>query len=147
MIFDTLDNLGNYVAIHPLFSQVIAYLQQADLNALEPGKVELQGKDLFVNCQQTKPKAPEEARYETHDQYIDIQIPISDTEVMGYLPRKEMPEDASYNEEKDITYYQYALQNSFAVKPGMFVVFFPQDAHAPGITPTGVKKIIFKVKC
>ena len=28
----------------------------------------------------------------------------------------------------------------------MFAIFFPQDGHAPGITPDGVKKIIVKVK-
>ena len=33
-----------------------------------------------------------------------------------------------------------------AVKPGMFAIFFPQDGHAPGITPDGVKKVIVKVK-
>jgi biofilm protein TabA len=32
------------------------------------------------------------------------------------------------------------------VKPGMFAIFFPQDGHAPGITPDGVKKVIVKVK-
>jgi beta-galactosidase beta subunit len=28
----------------------------------------------------------------------------------------------------------------------MFTLFFPEDGHAPGITPTGLKKIIIKVK-
>ena len=32
------------------------------------------------------------------------------------------------------------------VEPGMFAIFFPQDGHAPGITPDGVKKVIDKVK-
>ena len=30
-------------------------------------------------------------------------------------------------------------------KPGMFAIFFPQDAHAPGVSPDGVKKVIVKV--
>ena len=28
----------------------------------------------------------------------------------------------------------------------MFAIFFPADGHAPGITQTGLKKIIVKVK-
>ncbi|MFR9263152.1 MAG: YhcH/YjgK/YiaL family protein [Bacteroides cellulosilyticus] len=28
----------------------------------------------------------------------------------------------------------------------MFAIFFPQDGHAPGISPDGVKKVIVKVK-
>ena len=32
------------------------------------------------------------------------------------------------------------------VKPGMFAIFFPEDAHAPGVTPDGVRKVIVKVR-
>ena len=28
----------------------------------------------------------------------------------------------------------------------MFAIFFPEDGHAPGITPDGVKKVIVKVR-
>ena len=31
-------------------------------------------------------------------------------------------------------------------KVGMFAIFFPEDAHAPGVTPDGVRKVIVKVR-
>jgi len=144
MILDTLDNLEKYVSLNPLFVQAIEYLKKTDLNALEVGKVKLQGDDLVVNVSQTSPKAKEAAKLETHNKFIDIQIPLSGDEVMGYTARTDLPV-AEYNEEKDITFYDGLAESYFTVKPGMFTIFLPQDGHAPGITETGVKKIIVKI--
>lgn len=147
MVVDTLENLEKYVSLNPLFAQAIEYLKSTDLNAIEAGnKVELKGKDLVVNFSQTKPKTKEEAKLETHNKFIDIQIPLSGVEVMGYTPAKDcVPADAVYNAEKDITFFEGLAESYIAVKPGMFAIFFPQDGHAPGITETGVKKVIVKV--
>ena len=147
MVIDTLENLEKYASLNPLFAQAIEFLKSHDLHSMEIGKTELKGKDLFVNVAQTKPKAKEEAKLETHRDYIDIQIPLSGTEVIGYTPAQDcLPADATYNEEKDITFFEGLAESYIAVKPGMFAIFFPQDGHAPGITPDGVKKVIVKVK-
>ncbi len=147
MVIDSLENLEKYASLNPLFAQAIDFLKSNDLNALEIGKIELKGKDLYVNVAQTKPKAKEEAKLETHIDYIDIQVPLSGTEIMGYTAAKDcIPADAPYNAEKDITFFEGLAESYIAVKPGMFAIFFPQDGHAPGITSDGVKKIIVKVK-
>lgn len=144
MILDTLDNLEKYASLNPLFAQAIDYLKNTDLNALEVGKVKLQGDDLVVNIAQTSPKAKEAAKLETHNKFIDIQIPLSGNEVMGYTAGCDLPESV-YDAEKDLTFFEGLAESYFTVKPGMFAIFFPQDGHAPGITETGVKKIIVKV--
>ena len=147
MVVDTLENLGKYASLNPLFAQAIEFLKSTDLNALEVGKTELKGRDLVVNIQQTAPKTKEQAKLETHNLFIDIQIPLSGTEVMGYTAAKDcVPADAPYNAEKDITFFQGLANDYITVKPGMFAIYFPQDGHAPGITPTGVKKVVVKIK-
>ncbi|RGN45762.1 MULTISPECIES: YhcH/YjgK/YiaL family protein [unclassified Bacteroides] len=147
MVVDTLDNLEKYTSLNPLFAQAIEYLKSTDLNTIETGtKVQLKGKDLVVNFAQTNPKTKEQAKLETHRDFIDIQIPLSGTEVMGYTPAKDcVPANAEYNAEKDITFFEGLAEDYIAVKPGMFAIFFPQDGHAPGISETGVKKVIVKV--
>jgi len=35
MIIDTLANADKYVALHPLFSKALAYINSTDLNAIE----------------------------------------------------------------------------------------------------------------
>ena len=97
MVVDTLENLEKYASLNPLFAQAIEFLKSHDLQAMEIGKTELKGKDLLVNIAQTKPKTKEEAKLETHNEFIDIQIPLSGTEIMGYTAAKDcVPADALY---------------------------------------------------
>jgi len=147
MIIDKLENLKNYASLNPLFPKVVEFLQQNDLNALEPGKHEIEGKDLFVNIQMAKGRTPAEAVIETHNKMIDIQIPLSDIETFGYTQRDQLPE-AEYNAEKDISKIPDLPADSYITcTPGMFVIFFPQDGHAPCIAGVPeLKKAIFKIK-
>ena len=144
MVIDKIENLEKYASLNPLFSQAIEFLKSTDLNAHEIGKVKLQGDDLVVNFAQARPKTKEEAKLETHNRFIDIQIPLDGVEVMGYTPRADLPE-AEYNAEKDITFYPGLAESYLTINPGMFAIFFPEDGHAPGVTPDGVKKVIVKV--
>ena len=144
MVIDKIENLEKYASLNPMFAQAIEFLKSTDLNAHEIGKVNLQGDDLVVNFAQARPKTKEEAKLETHNSFIDIQIPLDGVEVMGYTPRADLL-DAEYNAEKDITFYPGLAESYLTIKPGMFAIFFPEDGHAPGVTPDGVKKVIVKV--
>lgn len=147
MIIDELKHLKDYESLNPLFSKVVEFINQHDLNTLEEGKHEIVGKDLFVNIQTAKGKTPDEAVIETHNKMIDIQIPLSAAETYGYTPREALPE-AAYNEEKDITKIPgLAAESYVTAQPGCFTIFFPQDGHAPCIAGVDeIKKAIFKVK-
>ena len=146
MIIDSLDNLQNYAALNPLFPIVVDFVKTHKLEDLKEGKIELQGADLFVNVNVAKGKTPQEARLETHDKMIDIQIPLSCPETMGYTPRCDLKEQP-YDAEKDITFYDGLAQQYVTVMPGMFAIFFPQDGHAPCVSGEEfICKIIFKVK-
>ena len=147
MIIDTIENLGKYVTLNPLFADVVEFLKNNDLQTIEEGKHFIKDKDLFVNIQVAKGKTQEAAVLETHIEMIDIQIPITCEETFGYTPLCDLP-DFEYNAEKDITKYgDTKAQTYVTVKPGQFVIFFPQDGHAPCIiNQSEIKKAIFKVK-
>lgn len=146
MIIDTLNNLEKYVALNPLFRDVVDYIRSNDLNSKPEGKEIIKGNDLFVNFNTVDGKSKEVAKLETHDKMIDIQIPLNVAEVYGYTPRQDLPALA-YNNEKDITFYDGLAQQYVKAEPGMFAIFFPQDGHAPCISDEKViKKVIFKVK-
>ena len=147
MIIDTLNNLKNYEAVNPLFKKVVDFLEKNDLNALEAGKHEIEGKDLFVNIQVAKGRAREAATIETHKRMIDIQIPLDGEETFGYTPLGDLPA-FDYNDEKDIAKYGDTMAQTYVtLKPGQMGIFFPQDGHAPCISDKAeIKKAIFKVK-
>lgn len=145
MIIDTLDKLSNYAALNALFPDVQKFLKENDIQSLPDGRLDILGDDLYVNIQQAAPRTREEAKLESHRKMIDIQIPISDAEEMGYSPLCKLSE-SPYEADKDISFYPEAPESYFSVKPGEFVIFFPQDGHAPAISQKGLKKAIFKVK-
>lgn len=147
MVQDTLANSSRYESLHPAFKQAFDYIKSTDFSNMEPGKIYLNGKDLFVNVNACTGKTAEEAKMETHNEYIDIQISIEADELMGYTPTSELkePRDA-YNPEKDITFYYDKAQQMLNVRPGQFVIFWPEDGHQPGIGTGTWKKLIVKVK-
>lgn len=147
MIIDTLDNLGKYVALNPLFANVVEFLKSHDLQTMETGKYPIKDKDLYLNLSLTKQRTKDTAFLETHIKMIDIQIPITCAETFGYSPLCDLPA-FEYNEEKDITKYGDTKPQTYVtVNPGQFAIFFPQDGHAPCIIEKEeIKKAIFKVK-
>ena len=147
MIIDTIDNLGKYVGLNPLFADVVEYLKANDLQTMEAGKYPIKDKDLFLNLALTKQRTKDTAVLETHINMIDIQIPITCAETFGYTPLQDLPA-FEYNAEKDITKYgDTKAQTYVTVNPGQFAIFFPQDGHAPCIIDEPeINKAIFKVK-
>ena len=147
MIIDTLENLGKYVGLNPLFADVMEFLRQNDLSTMDEGKHPIKGADLFVNIQMAKGRSREAAVLESHVRMIDIQLPLDADETFGYSPVCDLP-DFEYNPEKDMTKYgDTPSQTYVTVKPGQMAIFFPQDGHAPCISEKEViKKAIFKVK-
>ena len=146
MIIDTIDNLGKYVGLNPLFADVVAFLKANDLQTMEPKKYPIKDKDLFLNLTNARGRSQEAAVLETHIDMIDIQIPISCAETFGYTPLCDLPA-FDYNAEKDVTLYGDTKPQTYVtVNPGQMAIFFPQDGHAPCIAEEPeIRKAIFKV--
>jgi YhcH/YjgK/YiaL family protein len=147
MVVDTLENLKSYIALNPLFGEVVKFLENNRLADLSEGKHPIVGGDLFVNIQAKEGKSKDAAVLEYHRKMIDIQVPLNAEETFGYTPVCDLP-DAEFNEEKDIAKLPgVAAQAYVTVKPGQMAIFFPQDGHAPCISDAKVlKKAIFKIK-
>ena len=135
-----------YESLNPNFKAAIEFICNNDLNALPLGRNEVCGDLVFANVAEVSPKSKEEAPLEVHRKYIDIQIPLTADELMGYAPLYNLPAP-DYVEADDAALYPKGemVRDYFNVAKGEFVIFFPQDAHAPAITPSPMKKVIVKV--
>ena len=153
MIIDSLEVLDRYEGLNPLFKVVVDFIRKTDLTTLPTGKTVIQGDDIYVNVMDAPVKGREEARFETHRDMIDIQVPFDAPEEHGWAPAAMLPQ-ARYDESIDMTLHDPELGMSnealastyFTLKPGQFAIYFPTDGHAPAITATGLRKAIFKVK-
>jgi biofilm protein TabA len=147
MILDSLKNCDKYASIHPRFKKAFDFLTNTDLAAMPAGKIELEGSDLFVNAVDITAKTENVAKMETHNNYIDIQVPVGAVETMGWKAANKLSQITDpYNTEKDITFYADKATSFVNVQPYEFAVFFPEDGHQPGIGEGIFRKIIVKVR-
>ena len=146
MILDKIENLHLYEGLNPRIKTVVNFLKKNDLRGKPQGRVDIK-KGVYVNFDVAHGKKQEEAVLESHNRMMDIQILLDCEERMGWSPRSLMP-SASYDEERDISFYQGCKpQQYILVRPGHFALFLPDDVHAPCIcTEANYRKVIFKVK-
>jgi YhcH/YjgK/YiaL family protein len=153
MIIDTIKNAYKYDNVHPLFRKAFDYIRNMDLKNCPEGKSEIaEGLKSIVSNAPGKTKETSLAKFECHDQHIDIQLCIAGHESIGWKPREncKLP-NGDYNEEKDVRYFSDAPDTFFELTGGQFAIFFPEDVHAPmigveGIKDEMIKKMVIKVK-
>lgn len=147
MIIASLQDTKRFESLNPYFEKAFSYLKSLDLKSLEVGTHKIDGDNLYMNVVSTELKAKDAAPLETHNEYLDIQIPVSTAEIFGWSARENCKDISSpYSPEKDIEFYSDKPTTYFTIQPGEFAVFFPEDGHAPCIGSGAIKKIIIKVK-
>lgn len=136
-------------AKNPYYIKAMDYIKSHDLNKMENGRHQIDGDDLYLNIVDSRMKTVEEARYEVHDKYIDVQVPLSREESFGVKPRPACKEPAGdFDVVKDIMFFKDPIckENVVAVPAGEAITFAPDTAHAPLIGEGEIHKAIFKVK-
>ena len=132
---------------NPYYVQAMDYINFHNINDLPIGHHQIDGEDLYVNIVDSQMKTQGQARYEVHNNYIDIQIPLSKGETFGVKPRSECKEpDGEFDKEKDIMFFKDPVDQTVNVAAGEIIVFAPDTAHAPLIGEGTIHKAIFKVK-
>jgi YhcH/YjgK/YiaL family protein len=149
MIIDSLTGFERYFSLNPHFEKVFNFLRSRSLDELEEGRYEIDGSNAYAMVSVAKTRKVGDALLETHDSYIDIQMPLEGYEIIGWRDRSRCAEvSAAYDEAGDITFYDDepdALVNLAAM---CIAVIFPYDAHAPliGNGKSRIKKVVVKVK-
>jgi biofilm protein TabA len=147
MILDTLSNADKYRDLHPSFARAFDYIKSLNLEQLEVGKYEIEGKDIHASVSLKDGYTTDEAKFEAHNNYIDIQVCPSGAETLGWKPRTGCTEiKTEYNPEKDVIFYSDKPDTYFQFKAGQFAIFYPEDVHAPMIGVGPIKKLVIKVK-
>jgi YhcH/YjgK/YiaL family protein len=149
MISDTIKNKHQYAAISPRIKAAFDYLSATDFASMEPGRYEIDGNNLFALVQRYDSIPDEQAKWECHRRYIDIQFISEGVEQIGFRNIDKMKVVTEYNPEKDITFLSGEGDYVTLIKDS-YGIFFPQDAHKPKVAPKGipgkVKKVVIKIK-
>ena len=148
MIIDTLASAEKYYSLHKNFKVAFDYLKSTDLAALEVGKYDIaDGLKLIVSDSEGKTAAVAAEKFECHNKNIDIQFCVRGNETIGWKPRTDCTSPkGEYSDEKDVLFYADKPDMYFVLKDSQFVIFYPEDVHAPMIGEGLIKKLVFKVR-
>lgn len=151
MIYDTQNHLLQYKGMTNNMDTAVEYLIQKDLTSLSPGKYPILGDSIFLLIQEPKLCPRSTAKWESHQNYIDIQYLIKGEESIGFQKTDSLEIAQHYSEVNDIAFYQDNGKGFFVnLRPGSFVVCFPTDAHMPLVGTSHslitIKKAVVKVK-
>lgn len=150
MIIDSLANASKYVPLHPLFEKAFQYIASVNWEEHEVGKFDVptsEGLKAIVSNKNGVTVEESIAKFECHNVHIDIQVCIKGKETIGWKPRETcLAPKGDYNNEKDVLFFGDAPDMFFQLTDGQFVIFFPEDVHAPMIGTDEIKKLVIKVK-
>ncbi len=145
MIICNIADAGRYAAISPLVAEAIEWLKAYDPATFTPGRTDLSS-GIFVKAEEPALKPRELARLEAHKNYIDIQVPLKNTESMGWAPVESLKHVITpYDADKDVAFYGDDSACMLHVRPGQMAIFFPEDAHAPNIGIGRHRKLCVKI--
>ena len=132
------------------WAKAFKFLKSNDLTKLELKRYDIEGDNLFATVSEYQSKNEESAKFEAHRKYIDIQYVISGKEIMNLAPISTLKEVLTpYDAVKDIEFITVSKVVNYKASPSNFFIFFPDDAHRPGLkdgSNSPVRKIVIKVK-
>ncbi len=149
MILANLNDSNRIENLHPLFKELFDYVKSHDILHAPLGRIEIKGDELSINNSEPECKSKEEQVLELHHQYIDVQILLEGKETMGWKATEELDpsnEVSPYNEKDDYALSKDTPTTYFEIHPGQFVIFYPEDAHAPIIGQGKIRKMVAKVR-
>lgn len=146
IIINQLQHAERYFNMHPAFEKAFEFLRQDNLAELPAEKYEIDGDRLFCMISKGPGRSRAEAKLEAHRKYIDIQYVIAGTDEMGWKSTANCKEiDTEYDADKDIMFFKDSPDSWTPVPAGSFVIFFPQDAHAPLVSEGEIHKAVLKI--
>ena len=143
MIIDRIEEQERYYPVHPDMELAFAFLAEAP--DLEPGRYELEN-GLFATVSEGDTRQLDTVDLEAHKNYIDLQYCISGGERMSWAHIQELnleTEDPDHD-----NYFYSGKSTAISIRPGMFYIMFPSDAHKPACHhefPKHYRKVVVKI--
>lgn len=153
MIYDGLGAIERYRGLYKGLDMLIDWLAEHDPAELPVGSNEICGKRVFANVMNATTRAAEDAHFEWHEKYMDVQMDLEGAEAFQVTPGATVS-FGEFDTATDGGLCDLAPENTDVISgtlgQGRFVIFVVGEPHCPtlvlpGKEPAPVKKICFKV--
>ena len=148
MITDKLHNCELYSSCKA-FETAFDFLNNLSEDS-EEKRYEL-GNGIYAVIESYTTKAKTLGRIEAHKKFIDIQMPLSGSELIGWQNIDGLTIETPYDADKDIMFFSNTGTSPVFIEmqPFLFMLLFPEDGHMPQIsnskTSEMVKKVVVKI--
>lgn len=150
MIVDYMKNRAQY-PFGKGWEKAFAFLSSMTPD-IEEGEYRLLGDDVFARVMAYETRERKSAVLEAHRRYVDVQAVITGQEGFEWYAADTLTPEKDYDEASDAEFYRHPdrIRARIDLFPGMFAVFFLQDAHMPsliaGEQPERIKKVVVKIR-
>jgi YhcH/YjgK/YiaL family protein len=149
MIYDVFANGNLYFGKKDAFGKALDFAMNFDRSKPD-GKYEIDGSNLYALVMSYQTRSAEEARFEAHKKYIDIQLLLDGQEFADVCLNEKLEVDTPFSEENDAALYKSPkFFTSVLLTPGRFAIFYPGDIHRPCRmidSSKPVRKMVLKVR-
>lgn len=157
-VFGQFDAVRGQLLRLGISSSVLAYIERLmDKKAVQrlvshklPFRDEIEDTQSYALLSRTRLGERSSRKYESHREYLDIHIVLEGEECIEFADTSLLTPLGSYDAKNDCLLYGNDVQGEVIhLTPGIVAVFFPQDAHMPGILSgkqCDIVKIVIKQK-
>lgn len=148
MLFDSLLNADGYFT-GDWWRDTLAYLRAAT-PALPDGVHPVRSDALVARVHSGHTRPASDAVLESHRAYVDVHVVLEGAETIAVWPVGPLRVRTPYHAQQDVTVYEQpdTPGTRLVLAPGLFAVFFPQDAHMTQLMDReqrAIKKLVMKV--
>lgn len=149
MILDELAHIDRYRGLNPNLDTLIDWLGGHDCRELPLGRTDIDGDRVYANVQEVETRRVEDARFETHRHYLDVQVDLAGREAFR-IGQGELTGRTAYDDTHDIDFCDAERFVEGDLDSGRFAIYLVGEAHMPNLAFPGdgvrqIKKICFKV--
>lgn len=148
MIYDTLNNLPNYLGLCESLDSVIEFIMARDINNLPAGKTRIDGEKAVVTVSTVTPQTSEKASFVRHENHLTLETDLEGSELFevslgDFAPTKPTDEAA------DLTVGNAGTSIAGMLCEGRFALYLAGEPYKSGLKAQGcgkLKKAVFSME-
>ena len=148
MIYDTLNNLPNYLGVSDNLDTVIEYIMARDITTLPAGRTRIDGDKAVVTVSTVTPLTSDKALFQRHDNHITLETDLDGSELFE-VSLAELTPTKPADEAADTTVGTAGTSIAGMLCEGRFALYLAGEPYKSGLKAQGcgkLKKAVFSIE-